>query len=348
LRVGVIGCGSIGKIHIENLKRLPGVTVAAACDIDEGELKLVRERFGVEHLYTDYRDLIAREDLDAVIVATPNNLHSRMTIEALRSGKHVMCEKPPAITAREVKEMFDESRRSGRALLIGLTNRFRDNTRVLKEYVEKIGIGHPYFAKTGILRRYGIPGYGSWFTRRGEAGAGPLFDIGVHALDLTLYLMGNFNASTVVASTYAVLGPLGKGLGTWGKPEPGGPFEVEDLALAYIRMRDGATVYLEVSWAAHVRETGLYSLVLGDKAGVLFPEAIVFTEENGIPTDKQLMFSREDPYIVEMRHFKDVVEGRAEPLTRAEEMINLQAILEAALRSAEGGGKPVSVAEVLA
>ncbi|RLE97674.1 MAG: gfo/Idh/MocA family oxidoreductase, partial [Thermoprotei archaeon] len=138
MRVGVIGCGSIGKIHIRNLKRI-GAEVVAACDIDEKELKYVKSEFGVEHLYTDYHDLIARSDLDAVVVATPNYLHHEMTVNALKEGKHVLCEKPPAITARQVKEMYEASRKYGRALLIGLTMRFRADSRALKEYVEKVG-----------------------------------------------------------------------------------------------------------------------------------------------------------------------------------------------------------------
>ncbi|RLF05889.1 MAG: gfo/Idh/MocA family oxidoreductase [Thermoprotei archaeon] len=345
MRVGVIGCGSIGKVHIRNLKRI-GAEVIAACDIDEKELKYVKSEFGIENLYTDYHDLIARDDLDAVVVATPNYLHHEMTINALKEGKHVLCEKPPALTARQVKEMYEASRKYGRALLIGLTMRFRADSRALKEYVEKVGIGEPYYAKAGILRRTGIPGYGSWFTRKAEAGAGPLYDIGVHALDLTLWLMGDFEAEEAYASIYAKFGPKGKGLGDWGKPVPGGPFEVEDLAVAFIKMKSGATVYLEVSWAGHLRGDLVYVNILGDEGGLEFPGAKVYCEENGVTVDKQLRYREEDPYIVEMRHFKEVVERGVEPVTKPSEMINLQAILEAALRSATEG-RPIKISDVI-
>jgi len=344
VRAGVIGCGSIGKIHIKNLKAV-GAEVVAACDIDESELKYVKNAFGVEHLYKDYRDLIARSDIDAVVVATPNYLHYQMTVDALREGKHVLCEKPPALTARQVKEMFDASRKHGRALLIGLTNRFRGDSRALRRYVEEVGIGEPYYARASLLRRSGIPGYGSWFTRKSEAGSGPLYDIGVHALDITMWLMDNFRVKEVYAATYAKFGPRGKGLGTWGKPVPGGPFDVEDLAAAMIRMENGATVFLEVSWAAHVASDSFQVLVLGDKAGLVFPGAKVYSEE-GVLVDKQLRFTEEDPYVVEMQHFKDVVEKGVEPVTKPEEMVMLQAALEAALKSAEEK-RPVRVSELL-
>lgn len=343
MRVGVIGCGSIGKVHIKNLKAV-GAEVVAACDIDEGELKYVKSAFGVEHLYTDYRDLIARSDIDAVVVATPNYLHHQMTVDALKEGKHVLCEKPPALTARQVREMYDASRKYGRSLLIGLTLRFRGDSRALRKYVEEVGIGEAYYARASLIRRSGIPGYGSWFTRRAEAGSGPLYDIGVHALDITMWLMNNFKVREALAATYAKFGPRGRGLGTWGKPVPGGPFDVEDLAAAMFRMENGATVVLEVSWAAHAPD-GFHVMVLGDRGGLEFPGAKVYAEE-GVLVDKQLKFTEEDPYVVEMRHFKEVVEKGVEPVTKPEEMVMLQAALEAALKSAEEK-RVVRVSELL-
>lgn len=343
MKAGVIGCGSIGKVHIQKLRAV-GAEVVAACDIDENELKYVKNTFGIEHVYTDYRDLIARGDLDAVVVATPNNLHCRMTVDALKEGKHVLCEKPPALSAREVSEMFEAARRHGRSLLIGLTMRFRGDSRALKKYVDEVGIGEAYYARATLLRRSGIPGYGSWFTRKAEAGSGPLYDIGVHALDLTMWLMGNFEAHEVFASTYAKFGPRGIGLGTWGKPVPGGPFEVEDFAAAYIRMRNGATVYLEVSWASHTNDA-FSVLILGDRAGLEFPGARVYSRE-GVLVDKQLKFSEEDPYLAEAAHFKEVVERGVEPVTKPSEMVALQATLEAGLKSALEG-RPVRLAEIL-
>ncbi|MCS7104047.1 MAG: Gfo/Idh/MocA family oxidoreductase [Thermofilaceae archaeon] len=344
MKAGVIGCGSIGKVHLRSLKTV-GAEIVAVCDIDESELKYARNSFGVEHVYTNYEDLIARSDIDAVVVATPNYLHHRITVDALKEGKHVLCEKPPALSVKEVKDMFDVSRHSGRSLLIGLTMRFRADSQALRKYVESVGIGEAYYARASLLRRSGIPGFGSWFTRKKEAGSGPLFDIGVHALDITMWLMNNFNAVEVFSSTYAKFGPKGKGIGTWGKPVPGGPFEVEDLATSWIRMKNEATVYLEVSWAAHVSTDHFQVIVLGDRAGLEYPGGKVYSEE-GVLVDKHLKFIEEDPYLVEMRHFKDVVEKGVEPITKPVEMIMLQAVLEAALKSAEEK-RVVKIAELL-
>jgi len=335
IRFGVIGCGSIGQVHIVNLKKIKQAELVAAADIREEALKEVKSKYNIPYTYTDYRDLLAREDVDAVIIATPNRFHAPMTIEAIKAGKHVLCEKPPAITTREVIEMFNASKKYNRKLQIGLMFRFLDKTVAFKKLIEAGALGEVYYARTGIIRRSGIPGMGSWFTRKRDAGAGPLYDIGVHALDLTLWLIGDFKAKSVYASTYAKFGPRGKGMGKWGIPVPGGVFDVEDLAVAFIKMESGATIYLEVSWAAHAHDTELFSYIFGDKGGIDYVNAILYTEENDRLIDKKIHYEKNNPYIAEVEHFIKVIEEDKEPLTKPEEMIYLQAILEAALKSAE-------------
>ncbi|RLE98965.1 MAG: gfo/Idh/MocA family oxidoreductase [Thermoprotei archaeon] len=345
VRVGVIGCGTMGKIHVNAFRKV-GAEVAAVCDIDEKEVKYAREVLKIEHVYTDYHDLISRKDIDGVVVVTPNYLHYQMTIDALREGKHVLCEKPPAISAKQVKEMFEASRKYGRKLLIGLTWRFRKLSSILRNYVLKGKIGEPYLIKAYMIRRAGIPGYGSWFTIKEQAGAGPLYDIGVHMLDLSLWIINDFKAKEVLASTYAKLGPKGLGKGTWGKPVPGGPFTVEDWAVAFIKMENGTTTILEAGWAGHISRGDYNVVIMGDKGGINYREASIYSEENGVLVDTKLEVGEEKPVENEARHFVNVILGKEEPLTKPEEMIMLQAILEAALKSAEEK-RLVKISEVL-
>jgi len=345
VRVGVIGCGTMGKIHVKTLKEL-GAHVVAVCDIDEKELKYAKEVLKVESVYKDYRDLIAREDIDAVVIVTPNYLHYEMTIESLKEGKHVLCEKPPAITAKQVKEMFDASKRYRRALLIGLTFRFRKLSKAFRDYVLKGVIGEPYLIKTYMIRRSGIPGYGSWFTRKEQAGAGPLYDVGVHVLDLAMWITNNFHSKEVVAKTYAKLGPKGLGKGTWGKPVPGGPFNVEDWAIAFIKMEGDVTMILEAGWAGHIARSEFNVIVMGDKGGLDYKECAVYMEEDGVLIDTKVNVGKEEPLTEELRHFIDVVLGKEEPLTKFEEVLMVQATLEAALKSAKEN-RVVRVSEVL-
>jgi len=343
VRVGVIGCGSIGVYHIASYQKVPTAELAAICDIDEKALSDAKEKFGVSQTYRDYRKLLAKKDIDAVSVCLPNRLHSIVSVAAFEAGKHVLCEKPMAINAKEAQRMVDASKKANKKLQIGLTFRFQNRSRVIKEHIEAGELGEVYYAKCGCLRRSGIPGMGSWFTTKSEGGAGPLYDIGVHALDLTMWLMNNFRAKTVLASTYAKFGPYGRGKGDWGKPVPGGPFNVEDLAAVLIKMRNKATIFLEVSWASHIGEDKFYSHLLGDKGGVEFDTMMLYKEEKGNFVNKKLLYRENDGYLTEIEHFIDCIIKDKKPITKPEQMLGVQKALDAAQKSAKTG-KEVRVA----
>ncbi|HID11632.1 MAG TPA: Gfo/Idh/MocA family oxidoreductase, partial [Candidatus Latescibacteria bacterium] len=328
VQVGVIGCGSIGTWHIERFQKA-GAEVVAICDIRRDRLEQVKADYKVPKSYIDYEDLLARKEVDAVVVALPTYLHKPVTVAAFEVGKHVLCEKPAAMNTAEVEEMLSARDQAGKKLLIGLTQRFRNSSHVLKEHIEAGELGEVYYAKCGYLRRSGIPGMGSWFTRRDQAGAGAIFDIGVHALDLAMWLMGEFRPKEVLASSYAKFGPLGKGAGGWGFPEPDGPFDVEDLGSAFIKMESGATVFLEVSWAAHIGGGQFYVTLLGDRAGADWGSLTVFGEDMGHQVDKKLYAEQNDPYLDEARHFLGCVRDEEEALTRDEEILGVQMALDA-------------------
>jgi predicted dehydrogenase len=199
------------------------------------------EEFGVKNVFTDYREMLSMDGIDAVSVCVPNHLHSTMAIDAFEAGKHVICEKPLAITPAEGEAMVAAGKKAGKLFMTAFNNRFRGDTQLLKKMIESGELGDIYYAKTGWIRRKGIPGMGGWFTTKAKSGGGPLIDIGVHVLDLAMWLMGNPKAVTVSGSTYAQFGPKGEGLGGWGHAEENGTFDVEDLAAGFIRMDTGAT-----------------------------------------------------------------------------------------------------------
>lgn len=337
VRVGVIGCGGIGFHHLKHLLQINSVEVEAGCDINPSTL----ERFGNEaglpkkSLYRDYRQLLKQSDVEAVVVCLPNRLHATVTVEAFEAGKHVYCEKPMAANLSEAKRMVDAAERSGGKLQIGLQYRFRRDSQVLKNHVDDGELGEVYYAKCGWLRRSGIPGWGSWFTRRKDAGAGPIFDIGVHVLDLTLWLMSNFEPATVYASSYAKFGPEKKGLSQWGIPEPDGTFDVEDLAVALLKMKNGASISFDVSWASHIEKSNIYLTLMGEKAGLDFESKSIYTTEGGGHVDKKIHFDEGNPYLDGMNHFIDCILNDDEPLTRPDEMLGLQKTLDMILKSSE-------------
>ncbi|MDH5200762.1 MAG: Gfo/Idh/MocA family oxidoreductase [Candidatus Bathyarchaeota archaeon] len=332
---GVIGCGSIGLYHLKRLLEMESAEVVAACDVSPPAL----ERFGREaglqktSLYGDYKELLGRDDVDAVVVSLPNVLHSTVTVEAFEAGKHVYCEKPMAVNLSEARRMVEASERSGCKLLIGLQNRFRGAARALKPRVDGGELGEVYYARCGWLRRSGIPGWGGWFTRQRDAGAGPIYDIGVHALDLALWLMSNFEPEAAYASSYAKFGPERRGLGGWGSHEQEGVFDVEDLAVALLRMRNGASVSLEVSWASHIAKSNFYLNLLGDRAGLDFESATIYTTEGGEHVDRKVDYVEGDPYLSALTHFVECILEDGEPLTGPGEMLGLQRALDMILRS---------------
>jgi len=333
--VGVIGCGAIGLHHLKRLIEIDSARVVAGCDINPSALEIFGNEAGLptQSLYKDYRQLLKLSDIEAIVVSLPNRLHSTVTVEAFEAGKHVYCEKPMALNLSEARRMVEAAEKSGGKLLIGLQNRFRGDSQAMKLHVNRGELGDIYYANCGWMRRSGIPGWGSWFTRRKDAGAGPIYDIGVHALDLTLWLMSNFEPVMAYASSYAKFGAEKKGLGGWGTPEHGGTFDVEDLAVALLKMKDGASVSFEVSWASHIAKSKFYLNLMGDKAGLDFELATIYTTENGGHVDKKIHFDRVDPYLVGMNHFIDCILKDEEPLTRPEEMLGLQKALDMILKS---------------
>ncbi len=259
LRVGIVGLGWAGQTHLKAYLQLPQVQVLALAGLEEDRLAALGAEHDVPHLYREWGDLLARDDLDVVSVCTPNHLHAPVAIAALEGGRHVLCEKPLARTAAEGEAIVEAAVAARRVLQVAFNHRARDDVQVLRRYIESGGLGRIYHVKANWLRRSGIPTLGSWFTSREMAGGGPLIDIGVHILDIALHLLDEPDPLTVSAATYAELGTRGRGnrderfSRSRSGPKTGSTrdFEVEDLATAFIRLAGGATMILETGWAVY-------------------------------------------------------------------------------------------------
>jgi len=269
LRAGIIGCGGIaeGK-HMPSIKATEKVDMVAFCDIIEQRAIDAAKEYGTEDakVYTDYKKLLEDKTIDCVYVLTPNKSHSFIAIDALESGKHVMCEKPMAKTSKEAKAMVEASERTGKLLTIGYQTRQFAESQYLKSIVERGDLGDIYFARAHALRRRAVPTWGV-FLNEEEQGGGPLIDIGTHALDLTLWLMNNYKVKSVMGNVYKKLnsnGNCGNAFGPWNPDE----FTVEDSAFGFITMENGATISLDSSWALNMIDTREASATLcGTKAG---------------------------------------------------------------------------------
>ncbi len=338
--IAVIGAGGIGQDHLASFRLHPSARVVAIAEVSPARGREAAEKFGVPELVTDYRALLGRGDIDVVSIALPNYLHAKVALEALRAGKHVMLDKPMATNARDAAKLVAEARKRGVLFMVGQNFRFNADTQTARQVVERGDLGEVYHAKTSWSRRAGIPRIGSWFTQKRFAGGGCTYDIGVHALDRCLYLIGEFDAAAVSGQTFAKFGPRGLGNGGWGRSEidPNAKFDVDDLSIALIKMKSGRTVLLEASWAAHgplvdVNATQLF----GTEAGLSLPPVRLFKSIKGAYAAEEV---EPLPPLVNtnrMVHFIDCLLGKAKPFVTSAQSLAVQKILDAIYVSAATG-----------
>ncbi len=344
LRVGVIGLG-MGRHHIKSYQAHPCAEVVAIADVSEARLKEIGDQFGIARRYQSGEEMIREEKLDIVGVATPNYLHAPLTIAALEAGCHVLCEKPMALNAREAREMLDAAKRAGRRLGINFSYRFSEQSMALKREVDAGTLGDIYFARTIWHRRRGFPGFGSWFSQKALSGGGPLIDLGVHRLDLALWLMGYPRPVWVMGATYS---PIASALAA----ERGLQYDVEDLAVALVRFENGATLELEASWGANIQERELMETrLLGTRGGLVQRnleetykfEAEMYIERDGTQLDIKVHPGHQ-PVQAAMYHFVDAIVRGVPHIATGEEGLLVMEILDAVYKSAEEG-RPVRIGE---
>lgn len=269
LRVGIVGCGGIAFAkHMPFLSQIDGVEIAGFYNPTEEKARRAKEEFGSKDakIYKTWQQLLEDSSIDVVHVLTPNKFHAEISIAALQAGKHVMCEKPMATNVEDAQKMVEAAKKSGKKLTIAFQNRFKPENMMLKNTVERGDLGHVYFAKARALRRRGVPTWGN-FLNKDMQGGGALIDIGSHALDLTLWLMNNYQVKTVMGTTYRELAKHGNAANPWGSWDPQ-KFEVEESAFGFVTMADGATMVVESSWALNTLDEGEAQTILcGTKAG---------------------------------------------------------------------------------
>ena len=357
VRIGIIGCGGIANNkHMPALRKIPEVEMVAFCDIIEERAVKAAADFGTPDakVYTDYKELLKDESIEVVHVLTPNRDHSYITVDALEAGKHVMCEKPMAINTAEAQKMVDAAKRTGKKLTIGYQNRFRPDSMYLNQACEAGDLGEIYYARAQAIRRRAVPTWGVFLDAE-KQGGGPLIDIGTHALDLTLWMMDNYEPEMVVGTKYRKLADTKNAANAWGPWDPE-KFTVEDSAFGFVRMKNGATIYLEASWALNSLDVNEAKTILcGDKGGADMlgkngglringeKYSKLFVTEPDMSAGGVAFFDGEkvEAADVEARMWiNHVLDDNAPLITKPEQAIVVTKILEAIYTSAESG-KPV-------
>lgn len=275
VKMGIIGTGVISKQHMELYSKIPNAKIVAACDIDKTKLEAWGKQWGVEDLYTDYREMLKRDDIDAVDVCLHNNLHTPMAIEVMRAGKHCYCEKPMAGSYADAKTLYDASKELGKELSIHLSFLFNPSSRQARKMVETGDLGHVYHARSVGYRRRLRPGldvpppmFSVDFLTKKWAQHGALYDMGVYHISQMLYILGVPELQRVSGSIYQEL-PIDSRL-------PGANMmEVEEMGVGFAKYENGLTLDIIETWAINMDDLGK-GFIAGSKGGLRFIDEMGF------------------------------------------------------------------------
>jgi predicted dehydrogenase len=337
LRVGLIGSGGIVRgAHLKpGWLAVPDAKIVAVCDIHEETARKLAADFNIPHTFTDFRDLLELDEIDVVDICTPNKVHTPAVIAALEAGKHVLCEKPLAVSTAEILAMKEALRKTDRLLMTAQHHRFSEISVAIKSWVDTGALGEVYHSRVNATRRNWLP-VSPGFINPALSGGGPCMDIGVHALDTALWLM-NFprpvrvsgRAHTNFAKGFEIPG----GWGEWDRTL----FGVEDFASGYIHFSNGSTMALEASWLQHQEKEDFSATLLGKKSSIQWPNGTFHTVTNRTLIDGHVLphAGRKPAHTEEIIAFAEAIRnGKPSPVP-LEQTIYVIAILEAIMQSSQ-------------
>lgn len=358
IKVGVIGAGGMLRYHAEGF-RAAGAEIVAVADPAPGAADRAAATWNIAKAYDSVdRMLTESPELDAISIIVPNKFHAPLALQGLKAGKHVFCEKPPALSAAEVQELIDASEAAGKMLMFNFNNRARPESRAMKQYCDDGTIGTINSAQAKWIRRTGIPGFGGWFTTKALSGGGAVIDL-LHMIDLAMYFMGYPEPAHVLANTFDTF-ITDKGFkGPWGIPDRAdGVTDVETAAHGFVTFKTGQVLSLQVSWAELVKREEVSVTFQGTKAGgrverlfahdgldeTAIDQCELYVQENGNSVNRTIVtLPCEDMgRSSSAKNFIEAIEGKAAPLNSPVQALRLMQIIDAIYASA-ASGKPVSI-----
>jgi predicted dehydrogenase len=352
IRIGMIGIGQIGKIHLQHYAQIPGAEIVAAADINDAELQRVAQQYNIPFTTTDFRQLLERDDIDAIDVCLHNNLHAPVTIAALEAGKHVYCEKPMAGAYVDALAMYEAALRTGKKLSIQLATLFSKETKAAKRLIDEGYLGKLYHARSTGFRRRGRPyvdGYGTAsFVQKAVAAGGALYDMGVYHIAQVLYLLGLPQVERISGKVYQETDMDPR------RREISG-YDVEELGLGFVKCAEGVTIDIIEAWAIHL-DSFEGSYIVGSKGGIrLHPFGYFSTvadmdmnatfDLNGADWRWHQLNDNADAYDSPQHHWIAALQGRVELLPTAEVALATMLISEGIYLS-DRLGREVTAEEV--
>lgn len=339
--------------------RQAGAEIVAVADLAPCAAAKAAEAWGISQAFESVEAMLTEcPDLDGISIIVPNKFHAPLTLQCLNAGKHVFCEKPPALSAAEVLEMIVAAEASGKRLMFNFNNRARPDSQAMKAYVDAGVVGTIHSAQAKWIRRTGIPGFGGWFTTKALSGGGPLIDL-LHMIDLALYFMGYPEPAHVLANTFDSFITDKNFKGPWGIPDRAdGKTDVESAAHGFVTFKTGQVLSLQVSWAEMVKREEVSVVFQGTGAGgkverlfaadgldeTAIDSCELYVQENGNSVNRSVVtLACEDMgRIASARNFVEAIDGKAEPLNSPVQALRLMQIIDAIYQSAASGG-PVSI-----
>ncbi len=357
-KIAIVGAGWMAAYHVAGF-RAAGAEVVAIADQNSAAAKAAAQKYGVDKTFGETKDLYgAIKDLDAVSVITPNVFHHPLVMEALAAGKHVFCEKPPALNAADVGQMAEAAQKAGKILMFNFNNRARPEAYAMREYVRSGAVGHVNSAQATWIRRNGIPGFGGWFTTKKLSGGGPLVDL-LHMIDLALHFMGYPEPHFVLGQTFSDFIDNQEFKGPWGIPDmKDGVTDVEASAHAFVTFKSGQVLSIRNSWA-EMNEREVVSVVFqGQKAGgkiqrlfrvdgidaTSIDSCEIYSQENGFPVNRTIVVDVDETMgrTRSAKNFALVLQDKEAPLNVPSEAQTLMKIIDGIYASAKSG-RPVEL-----
>jgi len=323
VKIGVIGLGGVAQlVHLPNFSKIPNADLTAVAEINRNRLQAISDKFNVKQRFCNYNDMLEKSDIEAVIIATPTSTHKDITIDCLNAGKDVLIEKPMARTFQEAKQIVDAAKKNKKILMVGMNLRYRPDTMLLRSFINTNEIGEPFYVKCGWIRKQSSGE--KWFTKKEESGGGVIIDLGIHIMDLALWLLNYPEISSVSAQNFHHYTK-----------------NVEDTSISCIKCINSAVINMEVSWSLPVEKDHFFLEVYGTKGSFsINPFRLYKKVENDYinltPTqvdNPTVLFKKS--YLNELKSFIGAIKGLNPNFSPGEEAMQRMKIIEAMYQSAE-------------
>ena len=325
-RIGIVGLGSIAQtIHLPILSKFSDVEIVAVCDVDRTKAQVVADKFKVRRYYNNFEKMLAIEqDLDGIDICTPTKLHKEMAIAALAEKNNVLVEKPLARTVLEAEEIAATAKKYHQALMVGMNNRFRPDSMILKSFIEDKALGKLFYAKAGWFKKFNTES--AWLTKKTQSGGGVVLDLGIVKLDLAIWMMGFPEVKEVSATNYSHHTK-----------------DVEDSSIAFLKMNNGSTLTIEASWSFESTSDFFYCDCFGtDGSGSLNPFRIIKRMHDNLVNvapasveTPQSLYRKS--YENELKHWIGSLRGLHSIISTGDEAVQRMRVVDLIYKSAKRG-----------